>query len=417
MLELWVLIYLAALYIRPAEIVPALANVPVMDYVAAAAALTAAVSLVTNPRKFWDEPHDKFFLAYCLTIIVSNPASGWIGGGPAALINFSPAIVCYFLIRLGVRTPEQVRRLIRVLVCLNLMLAINGLLQIFAGTGIGQVAAMETREGVRIQGTGIFHDPNDLGMTLVMTLPFVVGTALSRGTRLIPRIVTFAALCIIVVACYYTNSRGTMLGLGVVLAVFVYRRFGFFSASVLAGIGLAAFLALGPSRMSTISAEEASAQGRIQAWAEGFRMFRSSPVFGIGYRRFGDYYTLVAHNSFVHVLAELGLAGALTFVGMFYYYFRGLRHSPDRLAPYAAVQLMLRNTLADSGLGLLTCMCFLSRQYVAIPFVLLATGASYASATRRPSSSSTLAEAASIVAITFALMVIFYLIGRLFTSY
>lgn len=420
MLHFWVLLYMAAIYVRPGEIVPAFGAIPILDYLSAIAAMGAGVSLLLSPRSFWGQPQDKLFLIYWMAVLVSNPAWGWIGGALEALTEFAPVVMCYFLIRLGVRNVAELRRFTRFFVVLNLFLAFNGLLQIYTGAGLGPVAAMETREGVRIQGTGIFNDPNDLGMTLVMTVPFILSAITGRGARFFGRVFGLAALAVILLACYYTNSRGTMLGLAMVLAAFMYRRFGFFSASTLAGIGLAALVALGPSRMATVSAEEASAQGRIQAWAAGYQMFFDSPVIGVGYRRFDDHHGLVAHNAFVHVLAELGLIGALAFVGMFYCSLRGLRRRPESNRQEDLNQQRLRQDLSNSVLGLLACICFLSRQYVVVPFISVALAACYASVTATGDADHQQTLFGNIVpvfVVTAAMIVFFYLISRFLAFY
>ena len=57
-------------------------------------------------------------------------------------------------------------------------------------------------------------------------------------------------------------------------------------------------------------------------------MLKSHPLTGVGYDQYTEYHYAVAHNSFVHTFAELGLIGAYIFVGMFYWYFKGLELDP-----------------------------------------------------------------------------------------
>lgn len=409
-LHFWVLLYIAVLYVRPGEIFPSVANLPILDVLSAVGALSAGISLILAPRSFLNEPQDQYFLAFLFAIVVSNPLNGWFGGGMPALTNFAPVLFCYFLLRLSVVNEIQLRRMIRLFVALNLFLATNGLLQVFTGAGFGQVEAMDTREGIRIQGTGIFNDPNDLGMTLVMTVPFVLGSLLGAGTRFVVRVASAVVLGALLMACYYTNSRGTMLGLGAVFAAYVYRRFGVATATACAAVGLVGLLALGPSRMSNVTAEEASAQGRIQAWSAGLQMFKESPLWGVGYRRFGDIHGLVAHNAWVHVLGELGILGALPFTGLFYSFFRVLGRRP-RDGVLAPSRLRMRNELADSAIGLMTCMMFLSRQYVVVPFILIAWGASYASFTGpQPDPPRGMLHFVLVGCLTLALVVMFYIL-------
>ena len=100
-------------------------------------------------------------------------------------------------------------------------------------------------------------------------------------------------------------------------------------------------------------------------------MLKSHPFTGVGFDQYTEYNHAVAHNSFVHTFAELGFTGAFIFVGMFYWYFKGLALIPDTNAEFAP----WRRALLTSAVGMCTCAWFLSRQYVAIFYVLLALGA------------------------------------------
>ena len=423
-LHVWVLLYLIVIYIRPGEIFPSLAQMPILDYLSMGALAAAALSLFMNRRRFWDQPHDWFFLVFTGLILISKPVWGWMGGLLDSLTRFGPVVFFYFLIRLGVQSDREIVRFTRVLVWLNLFLAVNGLLQVFTGTGFGNSEAMATRDGIRIMGTGIFNDPNDLGMTLVLAVPFVLSRLSAPGTRLPGRVGAFVILAALLAACYYTNSRGTILAIGVTFTVFAYRRAGALSATAVAAVGLVGILLLAPSRMSEMSADEASAQGRIQAWSEGLQMLKADPVFGVSFGGFADNHRMVAHNSFVHVLAELGLPGAVTFVGMFYWYFLGLGQARIQKTRADADRMRLRRDLGDSALGMLICMFFLSRQYTPVPSAILALGACYRSATppgeRRGGDNAfdtMLMHTAIVVALTFVMTVAIYAIAIVFADY
>jgi O-antigen ligase len=125
-----------------------------------------------------------------------------------------------------------------------------------------------------------------------------------------------------------------------------------------------------------MDSQESSAQSRIEAWGQGLMMLKSKPVFGVGYSRFTEYHRKVAHNSFVQTAAELGLVGAVVFVAMFDTLFRILyrgRRAAD-LSPSLSPAWM--NGMMASAAGMVVCAFFLSRQYVAVPFILLALAGS-----------------------------------------
>ena len=361
-----VLLYITLIYIRPAEIVPGWAAIPFVDIVTVIAAIIGIFSLGVKPRPIANLPHDKFLLAFWAFIAISS-AKVWMTGVVLSFIAFSPVIVCYFLIRAGVTTQRQLNGLLYLLVALNVFLAINGIMQYHTGIGLGNV----TMKLDRIYGTGIFNDPNDLGLTFVLSVPLMLMMIARRRSSMLLRIPVVVALALVLVALYYTNSRGAIVGLAATMVCFSFFKFKPITASIaaVALVGLVAVAA--PSRGGEISVGESSAQSRIQSWAEGWNMLKWHPITGVGYGQYTEHHDRVAHNSFVHTMAELGLLGAFALVGMFYWYFKGVR-----LIPVTDPDLEAwRRALMVSAAGMLTCGWFLSRQYVAIFYVVLAIGA------------------------------------------
>ena len=155
------------------------------------------------------------------------------------------------------------------------------------------------------------------------------------------------------------------------MVAYSFVKFSKPKAVIVAAVLIGIIAVAAPSRGSEISFGESSAQTRIQSWAEGWAMLKSHPFTGVGFDQYTEYNHAVAHNSFVHTFAELGFTGAFIFVGMFYWYFKGLALIPGtntECAPW-------RRALLTSAVGMCTCAWFLSRQYVAIFYVLLALGA------------------------------------------
>ena len=281
---------------------------------------------------------------------------------------------CYFLIRAAVTTQRQLTGLIYLLIGLNVFQAVNGIVQYHTGVGLGNVQMTLDR----IYGTGIFNDPNDLGMTFVMAVPLLVFVLSRAGNWAILRLLAFVGLVLVLAGIYYTNSRGSLVGLGAALVAMSFLRFRNIAGTVVAVALLSVIVVAAPSRGGEMNASESSAQSRIQSWAEGWSMFKMHPITGVGFGQYTEYHVKVAHNSFVETFAELGLLGALCLVGMFYWYFKGIRLIPEanvESAPW-------RRALLASAIGVLTCAWFLSRQYVPIFYVLLAMGACAATIAR-----------------------------------
>jgi putative inorganic carbon (HCO3(-)) transporter len=409
MLYLGLVAYLASIYLRPAEIFPSLSAFPLVFAIAVVVTGLAAASLFASPRNPLRTPGDKFLLAYVAVILVSQPWQGWLGGASTALSAFGPVVFAYVILRLAVNTESQLIGVIRALTVLMLVQAVSGIVQFHTGVGLGGIGTVDNG---RIRGAGIFNDPNDLGLSLVMIVPYLMSSVFSpRNGGPFRRVLWASALVAVLLAIYYTNSRGAALGLAVVLAGYGFLHLRRFLAAVaVALVLLGGLVALAPSRMSDLSADEDSSQGRVQAWYAAISMFKAHPVFGIGFGGFTDQYDLVAHNSFVHTFAELGGTGGFCFVGLFYWYFRCLKRRAPPGGPHAVPPLSAseqaeesgpeaagsvsesrersgtpvpqdwfgRTLVPDvvlSGIGVCVCAFFLSRQYDIVLGVFLAIGA------------------------------------------
>jgi O-antigen ligase len=365
------------IYVRPSEIIPSLAEVPIVDILTASSVPIGALTLIMSPRRFIVMPTDLCVLGIWIAIVLSNLAWGWFGGAWMGFLEFMPVVFCYFLVRVALVTARQFRGFVYLLVLLNLFQAVNGIVQYHTGIGLGGFAAVAVQGEQRIRGTGIFNDPNDLGMTLVMTTPFVLGGLCAVDAKVRHRLLWLLTLVPILMAMYYTNSRGTVIGMGAVLITFGYRRFRRISGSFIGATAVLALVIFGPSRTSAMDASESSAQSRVEAWGEGLGMLKANPVFGVGYGRFTEFHPKVAHNSIVHTFAELGLVGAFFLIGAFYGFFRALRLL-GRSGSTDPEALHWSRALSISAVGAATCGFFLSRQYIVIPYILLAMGVSRA---------------------------------------
>ena len=385
MLYLSAVLYLSVLYIRPAEIVPSLETIPLVDWLTIASTLIMLGTLFVRPRRLAVSAMDGYVLLFWIAIVVSNLAWGWLGGAYNGVVQFAPVVFFYVLVRVAIDTPERVRGFVHVFVVLNVFLAINGIVQYHTGIGFGNVTTVGLEN--RIRGTGIFNDPNDLGMTLVMSVPLLLWVVFEGNRPLWHRVLAIVLSVPIVTAIIYTSSRGAMLGLCGVAMVFALRRFKMIPALTFGAAAVSAVILLGPARAQAMSSEDNSAQSRIEAWGQGLMMLRSKPVFGVGYGRFTEFHRKVAHNSFVETAAELGLFGALAFIAMYDSLFRILhraRQAAASLGPALSPSWM--NAMVAAGAGMVICGFFLSRQYVAVPFILLALAGSIDGLVPRPAS-------------------------------
>jgi len=391
------LLYVSLIYIRPGELFPQLESIPFVAITGAFALVAAATSAYfSRPRPYFNLPIDWCVLGFFLAAVASLPSNGWLGGAIVTATKLFPVLTFYLITRIAVETRRQFKWLIVVIVCLTLFQATSGILQYFTGAGFGNAAAVTqsieagNEDGFgappaaavrRVRGTGIFGDPNDLAMALVIVCPFLFTALLDGTTGKIRRALALAALGTVVAALVLTQSRGGLLGLAALGGAYAYRRFGKVPSLVVTAVLAGAVLVAGSSRLQDMNASEESAQGRIQAWAAGFEMLRSRPVLGVGVDQYQEHHELVAHNSFMHAAAELGLVGMYCFVGLFYWLF--VSNGARRDVEGAATSALALDCWA-SGIGMLVCVCFLSRQYSPVLYVPIALGAVRTAVERAP---------------------------------
>jgi len=369
----FILLYLMLVLIRPQEY-PAVEamHLPLLPVTMACALL----GWLLSPRKNFDAPQYRLLPLFLLVMMFSVAVNGWMGGVLAQLGGFAPALILFVLLANACTTAARIRMVMITIVICATVLAVHGMEQAKLGVGWTGVSLIE--DG-RIQYVGIFNDPNDLGMLFVLTLPMAFYLSGGGGLAGLKRLFWLGCAGMLLYGVYLTNSRGALLGVALVLGIYLWRRWGLVVAGLLGSIGLAGLLLL-PSRLKDLSPEEASANGRVQAWYEGFQMFFSRPLFGVGAGNFTDHNELTAHNSYILVLAETGFVGFtlwIAFVGYCLWMMTTiLRHRPE-LADASAVstwrrEQVLATTMLLSLSGCLATAFFLSRSYAVVLYMLAA---------------------------------------------
>lgn len=386
------LIYITIIYIRPGEMNYAWVRYHIAETTGVAAAAAAVFSLFFRPRSFANLPQDWCFLGFCLVALVANATTMTSEHFSKNVELLLPLLGFYFLIRISVQHVNQLRGLIVVLCLLTVFQAVSAIVN--NSTVPATLATLNSedashtpedgvdqRESRRIQGTGIYGDPNDLAISLLVVLPFLLTAGLSPAAGLAVRMGGLTTVGIIGYALFLTQSRGGFLGVAALSGSYAYRRFGKVSAVIVLLAVFAAGVAAGPSRLQRLDSNEGSAQGRVLAWSAGLRMLKSHPLLGVGFNRFAEFHERVAHNSFIDTFAELGVVGGFFLVGAFYWHLAG--NSRARDVAGAASSTIARDVWA-SAIGVVVSACFLSRQNVPVLYVPIALGAARIAVQKQP---------------------------------
>jgi O-antigen ligase len=191
----------------------------------------------------------------------------------------------------------------------------------------------------RLSGAGL--NPNQLGGLLVVAIVFATALAANRRWSPLARGLALAAGGGCAAGLFLTESRGSLVGLGVALVVAPFaagrgRRAlvaTLAAVMILGAVGWFEFVASRSALERITHPEKAGGSGREDLWTVGWRMVEAHPVRGVGLGNFPvssihyllrpgltqrDIYIvdrpLVPHNIYLNVLTELGIVGLLLFI-------------------------------------------------------------------------------------------------------
>ena len=289
--------------------------------------LAGVISIVSLPafldrEHLWSSSQTFLLIGFTIAIALSHVAHGWFGGAMRSWLLFLPAASMYFFIVANVTTTRRLRILMAAIVASCLFVAVEAMLGYYAGFG-GNTFVLPrgvyfhdhfVAQFFQIRSIGFLNDPNDLAQMLIIALPLVFVSR--RGRKLATSLLLALVPCVLLLwAIYLTHSRGALLGLAVLTLMAVRRRLPTTVSIILVGVLVMAMLALNFAGGRGISISDG--EDRLEAWSNGLQMFKSAPVFGVGFGAFTERNNyLTAHNSLVLCLAELGLVGSTIWVAL-----------------------------------------------------------------------------------------------------
>jgi len=245
--------------------------------------------------------------------------------------TYAQLLVVAWLIWLVTTNDSRVCGLLLSYVLGTYIVAIGTIQNLLAGRTFSQMDDLDAARSARYTMEGI--NPNDLGLMLALSIPMAFYLMSRRRNN--PLIVVFCwvqfGLCI--TAILLSGSRGSMLAGSAALLMFPLTVAGLpriqklMAALVGAGAVLAAIFLVPADtwqRFFNLSTEitEGTMTHRTQIWAASLQLFRDHAFLGVGSGAHPVAVVgilgraLVAHNTFVSVLVELGVMGGLIFFGL-----------------------------------------------------------------------------------------------------
>jgi hypothetical protein len=396
------LVYLTAFLLRPTELFPAFARYHLMDVLAALAIGGALWGLLRGRRPALRGPQIYVVLAFMLWAALSVFITlGWLRGAIHAFEYLAISLFLFLLALLNVDSLRRMKITAACLVALATILALQGIVAVNLGLfrerfilyKMAYLSEDETESdeppsdeemtmdvgdrGPRIRALGILADPNDLAQALVSLLPFAF-VFRRRDEPLGNFFRSWLPAAIIVYGIYLTRSRGGLLALAALVFLALQRRLGMLlsvALGSLGALGLLSYAMFAPG----ISQLDESAADRIYAWHAALQMVRASPVWGVGFGNFTDIHELLAHNSFVHCAAELGLVGYFLWLSVIVITIGdslALGWTLDAEDPFDAEMSTMLRAVRLGLAGFLVAGFFLSRAYSFMLFMLVGLSAS-----------------------------------------
>jgi O-antigen ligase len=173
----------------------------------------------------------------------------------------------------------------------------------------------------------VVTNPNDLAVTLLLPLSLAIGLVLSnRGVK---RALYGVAAFLLLACLTLTMSRGGVVALGVLTAVYIYRKGMDWRLLGLVGLTVVAIL-FAPTLLMTRMGEALTsrAQGRFDIWLVGLEVVKHYGLFGVGLDNFPlafqkyaghqvvfHHFSMAPHNIYLQATAETGVVGLFLLVG------------------------------------------------------------------------------------------------------
>lgn len=366
-------LYVAMVFIRPHQMLQASMEWSVIMYLA----IISFVATLINHRPLNLCPqHIMLFLLYPLIILSGFINGSGMWGISQANVFLSATIIPLFLFSNCISSIKRQHWIMIVCLIATLCMVHNGHIQqtdmLWEGWALNtQAYPLPGTDARRITYLGFFSDPNDIGMFLVMNIPFILYFFV-KGKFFTKTMMLITLFCVLY-GVYITHSRGTALGVVALVGIYyLVMKAGkklFFVTVLFAPIAVMVLLIL----QSNV---DDSARGRLEAWYFGIQMLISYPL-GIGKGAFVDHHGLTAHNSYVLVAGELGFigyslwGGALVFTIISGFLFIKNTKLKTDLNEEQKNELAINKTLFFSMAGFMVTAFFLSRSYTVLLFIYM----------------------------------------------
>jgi len=378
MIALLLGLYVIILMIRPMDWWEPVYQWQFVNVGAILTGLVGAPILMRRFRTIWDRiPELKIAIMFWFGLILSFASHLQFGGTLLVFQEFGKIVFFFVLLLVLIEKLKDVNTLLLSIQVGVIFLSIHTIVQHHTGVGFGGklplVRGFDLTTGAPIwqaKAFGTFDDPNDLCLMLVVGIPLFY-VLFKTGVNPLQKLFAFVGGFLSIYGAWCTNSRGGVVAAFGMIGAFVLVRMRGAKRYLTAIFAFGVVTLLAPSRFG---GGAFAGKDRSLLWGQGLEMFKSNPIFGVGYGMFTEHSDghLVAHNSFVHTLAEGGLAGYLPFFLLLYLTMIHLRRLLNNKQILSKRDNQILSGVFAALAGDFTAMYFISRQYQHILYALLA---------------------------------------------
>lgn len=275
---------------------------------------------------------ESFGFLYLLVVFVlwAGISATWAadsGAAIGAVTRYAPNVLLFLIVYSAVRTRDDALLVVGALVVGTLISAAYGIVTPIPADADGRLS-------------GALGNANETATALAIGVALAGALALALRDKPWLRLGAAIGVPLCLLALFLTVSRGGLVALGAVLVAAVFmagrrRKQAFALVGVVLVGAFAYFAVVAPPEARDRIVQSDGGTGREDIWTVGWRMVEAHPINGIGAGNFANssvHYLLepgailradfivddpkVAHNTYLEVLAELGVVGLALFLGI-----------------------------------------------------------------------------------------------------
>lgn len=285
---------------------------------------------MSREEKLFYSPITKWVLLYAFVYVVCTITSVTFSGSlksgalTTAFVLFAAALMC------SVKTRDQLKLIIYLLVGAGLIVSLYGFFQVFTGVESSKTwVDMDSFSNITLRVYSTLDNPNVLGEYLLLIIP-LGGACLINAKTANGRLAAAAATGAMIVCMLLTQSRGGWLGLIFAAAIFLVlidRRLIVLGVVVLVCLPFVLPSSILARFASITDFSDSSTSYRIYIWMATVNMLKDYWFCGVGtgltaYNAVYPAYsfnTVVAphsHNLYLQIMCESGICGIFIFLAL-----------------------------------------------------------------------------------------------------